>query len=462
MITNSGQEAAINTSVTSTLSSSSPANRIERPSYGYRFARWLVRNYKQNLTLLLCATGGLTYLRNMATNSSTPLANLNIQPWPTSSPVAHSGIIQGIDSRLSEARPGNGVSIKFLFDHQSLRRFMDSHLKGADYPDWYLNYMTQVDACSQRRELEKREASNFSRVILAERYHMPCRQNAGFEFNFKLGAGYFNSVYKVTSKEGQPFAMKVIDDLVDFEHEHTINRKLLNSNASGTEYLVKITGTSSTNSPLKYLIMEMLDSNLRDFLKGLSTAPDKHRVQAIFRQILKGVQAIHDTGMIHNDLKLENILINSNGDIKIADFGLAEDTTEHIIAENYPGIKGPVIVQYFLNGHAESGHSSDKPSANIDLWCLGIIFSQVFFGEHFSPLIFPKDPGKCMRYSDTFFADCISHHFSTQRELVASRMRSYDEEAAHLFSKLTELGQIKAITPGQALQYPYMQEDEGR
>ena len=58
----------------------------------------------------------------------------------------------------------------------------------------------------------------------------------------------------------------------------------------------------------------------------------------LFRQIIEGVQYLHSQNILFRDIKLENILLDFNGNIKIADFGLSKpDTTEDDISYSYCG-----------------------------------------------------------------------------------------------------------------------------
>lgn len=50
---------------------------------------------------------------------------------------------------------------------------------------------------------------------------------------------------------------------------------------------------------------------------------DEQTAKKIFRQVVAGVVYLHATGVIHRDLKLANLLMNANGEVKISDFGLA-------------------------------------------------------------------------------------------------------------------------------------------
>jgi len=99
-----------------------------------------------------------------------------------------------------------------------------------------------------------------------------------------------------------------------------------------------------------FLIFEYVDGlDLFDFLEQTSFQPlPEKRVRNIFKQIINIVTFIHKKGFVHRDLKLENIMILKNDDIKIIDFGLSAELPCTHIGNAYVGsieYVSPEIVQ---------------------------------------------------------------------------------------------------------------------
>ncbi|WP_353620099.1 protein kinase [Thalassotalea sp. G20_0] len=470
MITNANQEALPNTHQTSipTSPASSPSGSIEVPAYGARFAHWLVSNYKKSLVVLLCATSGYQYLK---CNSRTSLADHRITSVLLDTLQARLSFLQAIESTDTNNPTVSRTSIECLFDPQSFQRFMDTHFKSLDYPHWYQTFLKQDDTCSAGEG--ECQAVSDDKGRQGEAYDKPCQQRAGFRFHSELGTGGFYPVYRMTTEDGQPFTMKVINDPVDYAQENLINRSLLSFTGKGSEYLARLIGTSSPESPLNYLITEAFDSTLRDFLSGLDGAPDKHRTQSIFRQMLKGVQAIHDARLTHNDLKPDNIFISANGDIKIANFASA-GTIGWIHDMGTAEYRAPEKLLHFINARTVSCydlslHNDPNPrkvpcgraetsNEKTDNWSLGVILAQLVLGDPFLLMIEPDTLRKC-KYSFHNPGGCVLNQLSKQQALITRRLRDHDLDAADLFSRLIESSPTERITLEEALKHPFMQED---
>jgi serine/threonine protein kinase, bacterial len=71
-----------------------------------------------------------------------------------------------------------------------------------------------------------------------------------------------------------------------------------------------------------FLVMELVEGGtLRELLRERGPMPP-HAVVAVLRPVLRGLAAAHRAGLVHRDVKPENVLISDGGDVKLADFGL--------------------------------------------------------------------------------------------------------------------------------------------
>lgn len=89
---------------------------------------------------------------------------------------------------------------------------------------------------------------------------------------------------------------------------------------------------------------------------------------------LKGINELHTRNIIHRDIKSDNILVTSQGDIKLADFGFAV-----MLTEEYQGRKSKVGTLCWMAPEIIQGlHNYD---ARVDIWALGIFALELAMGE---------------------------------------------------------------------------------
>jgi len=100
---------------------------------------------------------------------------------------------------------------------------------------------------------------------------------------------------------------------------------------------------------------------------------EEREAKNIFRQVLYGVAHCHCRSVLHRDIKLDNILINAAGKVKICDFGISKVITdpEQTMSEQCgtPAYMPPEI----LSGNGYKGFKAD-------IWSLGVLLYSMVFG----------------------------------------------------------------------------------
>lgn len=134
-----------------------------------------------------------------------------------------------------------------------------------------------------------------------------------------------------------------------------------------------------------YVILEYcnggdLATKFRDYNKKqqLHDGLDEETVKYLAKQIVDGLKYMHDRNVVHRDLKPQNILLHSDGDInwknmtiKIADFGFAKIFEERTLMQTICG--SPLYM-------APEILSMQKYTVGADLWSLGVILYELLFG----------------------------------------------------------------------------------
>lgn len=97
----------------------------------------------------------------------------------------------------------------------------------------------------------------------------------------------------------------------------------------------------------------------------------EHEVKFYAAQIALALGYLHKKGIIHRDLKLENILVDMNGYLKIIDFGLAKMLDSESITKTYCGTPEYLAPEMI----SQTGHNF-----SIDWWALGILIYEMRIG----------------------------------------------------------------------------------
>lgn len=125
---------------------------------------------------------------------------------------------------------------------------------------------------------------------------------------------------------------------------------------------------------MKYIVMEFLDGiTLREYLDNKGALPWKEACIYIL-QILRALEHAHSKGVIHRDIKPQNVILQKNGEIKVTDFGIAKLPNTPSLTQTEKAI-GTV---YYISPEQASGKQTDYYS---DIYAVGIMLYEAVTGK---------------------------------------------------------------------------------
>ena len=197
----------------------------------------------------------------------------------------------------------------------------------------------------------------------------------------RLAAGGMATIYAgIDTRLDRPVAVKIM-------HAHLANDEAFVSRfikeAKATAALshpnivsIQDQGWNEGGPPAVFLVMELVEgTTLRDFLNENGVLSTEQTIQ-IINPVLSALAAAHKIGIIHRDIKPENILISKDGRIKVADFGLARNTS---MAQTMTAESSVVLgsVSYLSPEQVQRGVAD----ARSDIYAIGIVLFEMLIGK---------------------------------------------------------------------------------
>ena len=283
-----------------------------------------------------------------------------------------------------------------------------------------------------------------------------------------LGEGAYGKVYKVESANnpGEYFALKKFKEGKNLEgfnisaiREIEILKELNHENIE--KVIDTFYGINCLYVQYEYIecvltkLIKINSENNKQFLR-----PED--IKGIMLQILTGLAEIHNNGILHRDLAPSNILINKNGIIKIADFGLSR-----FIASPDRPMTGGVITKYYRS--PEICFGAIFYSFSVDIWSAGCILAEMLLcdvlfrgdddiqilGKIFTLLGIPNENN----WPDAKQLPSFAVYEGGPPYTIQKKFANFSEESRDLLEKMLVLDPNKRITANEALKHPYFSSD---
>ncbi|MED6188478.1 hypothetical protein PIB30_086348 [Stylosanthes scabra] len=198
----------------------------------------------------------------------------------------------------------------------------------------------------------------------------------------KVGCGTYSNVYKAKDKRsGKIVALKKVRfDTSDPESIKFMAREIMVLQALDHPNVIKLEGIATSRMQYSiYLVFEFMHADLTRIIARPGERLTEPQIKCYMQQLLCGLQHCHEMGVIHRDIKSSNLLVDTRGVLKIADFGLAHSFD---IKSNGP-LTNKVVTLWYRAPELLLGSTSY--GFGIDLWSAGCLLAEMFVGRPIMP-----------------------------------------------------------------------------
>ena len=244
-----------------------------------------------------------------------------------------------------------------------------------------------------------------------------------YEVQAIVGTGGMAVVYRAWDRKNRRMvAIKVLRP--EFEQDEEFVRRFSREAEAAAkmshENIVNLLDVGKDND-MRYIVMEYVDGQtLKEVIRQKGRIPPETAVRMAIR-ILAAVDHAHKNGIVHRDIKPQNILVDARGTVKVADFGIARLKTAQTTRIDDKQNSALGSVHYFSPEQA-SGEVADEKS---DLYSMGVVLYEMLTGE------VPFD-------GDTAVSVALKHVSEeprSMREIVPSISRGLDEVVMRALAK---------------------------
>lgn len=200
-----------------------------------------------------------------------------------------------------------------------------------------------------------------------------------FDWITAIGKGASGKVFLVRdNRTNARLALKVIDKTRVFRtqltFQHVINERLVLEMCSGCPFLIQLRYAFQTDSHL-YFATDFYDGgDVFSLLQSNRGRLSEHHAKRIIAEIVLALSWLHERNIVYRDLKPENVVLDGDGHVRLADFGLAKlmKPEYDFLTQTICGTTAYAAPE-MLQGHPYN--------VSLDLWCLGVFVYHILSGR---------------------------------------------------------------------------------
>lgn len=202
------------------------------------------------------------------------------------------------------------------------------------------------------------------------------RLDGRYEIHELLGVGGMAYVYRAFDREANRWvAIKILKD--EFSQNSEFLRRFRNESRAiavlSHPNIVKVFDVSFGDR-IQYIVMELIEGiTLKDYISHNGPLPWKEALH-FTAQILRALQHAHERGIIHRDVKPQNIMLLQDGTIKVTDFGIARFSQSETQTMTDKALGS---VHYIAPEQARGDFTSDK----VDIYSVGVMLYEMLTGR---------------------------------------------------------------------------------
>uniref|UniRef100_A0A7S0S0X2 Mitogen-activated protein kinase n=1 Tax=Chlamydomonas leiostraca TaxID=1034604 RepID=A0A7S0S0X2_9CHLO len=291
-----------------------------------------------------------------------------------------------------------------------------------------------------------------------------------YEIQAKLGKGAYGVVWKaIDRKTRETVALKKIFDAFQnaTDAQRTFREVMFLQDLNQHDNIIKLLNVlKAENDRDLYLIFEYMETDLHAVIRA-NILEEVHK-QYIMYQLFKALRYMHSGELLHRDIKPSNLLLNSDCQVKLADFGLARSVSQLNAHDGH----NPILTDYVATRWYRAPEillGSTKYTYGVDMWSSGCILGELLLGKPIFPgtstmnqldrimEVTGRPSQEDIESIDSPFAPTMMESCTvTLPKRLGDMFPGASPEALDLLKKLLVFNPSKRLSVEAALRHPYV------